>query len=155
MISAFLSSSLLVCFVVSSNLLLIHSSPFFISIIISFSSVIFLYIFWLFIKLLYSYILLLSLLNIFAIITLSSLLGRLLNSTSFNSSFGFLSVPSFGMHSSVASFCLILYFYFYMVSSWIKFLRLEELVLYRRHPLGASTPPYLVTEWPTVGAVFV
>ena len=117
MISAFLSSSLLVCSVVSSNLLLMHSSPFFISIIIAFSSVIFLYIFLLFIKLLYSYILLLSLLNIFAIITLSSLLVDCLSLLHLTLLLDFYLVPSFGMHSSVASLCLILCFYFYLVSS--------------------------------------
>ena len=93
-----------------------------------------------------SFILLLSSLNIFMIITLNSLLGRLPVSTSLSSSSRIYIFSSFGTYSSVALFCRICCFYFYVFGKLVVFPDLWEVAFCRRCPMCPSITHPLVTQ---------
>ena len=82
-------------------------------------------LYFLFVKLLTMFIYSSPELRIFMIITLNSLWGRLPISSLFVPLLEFYLIPSSGIYFSVASFCLLHCFYFYLVSL-IPFLILER-----------------------------
>ena len=133
MFSITLSSSLLICSLVSSNLLLIPSNVFFISVIVYFMSICFFFIFsnsysvLIFhfslnsnFSLCSSNLLLISL-DIFTIITLNSLLGRLPSCPLVSCCSGVLSC-SFSLNTF---FCYLIFIAMYVVG-WLHFLTVEK-----------------------------
>ena len=98
------------------------------------------------------------------IITLCALSGRLLISTSLSSPLGFYLILSFGTYSSVTSFCVIHYFYFYVleINKGVMVLVLAHCWVGLHHMAagyrvlgwdpGASADPLVCTELACSGA---